>query len=88
MFRGLTVPAMLAQQPREPVFINIQADPKDDISGLADVLIGALGLAGALILAAVLIGIGFGAVVFWLRSRSASDPDDLAVTRTGGSRPT
>jgi hypothetical protein len=37
---------------------------------IADTLINALGLSGALLLAAVLIGLMVGALVFWFRSRA------------------
>jgi hypothetical protein len=35
------------------------------------VLIGSIGLTGAIVLLALLVGLMFGAVLFWVRSRSA-----------------
>jgi hypothetical protein len=46
-------------------------EPPGELEGLADILIGAIGLSGVLILAAVLLGALAGALVFWKRSRSA-----------------
>jgi hypothetical protein len=52
-----------------PVIIKI-IEPQHDPTGLSDVLIGALGLTGVLVLLGILLAVGFGAVLFWLRSRS------------------
>jgi hypothetical protein len=52
-----------------PVIVKI-IEPKHDPTGLADVLIGALGLTGVLVLLGIVAAVGFGAVLFWLRSRS------------------
>ena len=52
-----------------PVIVKI-VEPKE--SGLADVLIGALGLTGVLTLGAVVAAVVFGAVLFWIRSRGKS----------------
>jgi hypothetical protein len=43
--------------------------PEGDPTGLADVLIGALGLTGVLVLLAVIAAVVFGSVLFWIRSR-------------------
>lgn len=60
--------AGLTQDP-EPIIVNI-VEPKSEISGLADVLIGSLGLTGLLVLASVVAAVGFAAILFWIRSRS------------------
>jgi hypothetical protein len=52
-----------------PVIVKI-IEPAHDPTGLSDVLIGALGLTGVLVLLGILLALGFGAVLFWLRSRS------------------
>jgi hypothetical protein len=59
--------------PQGPVIVRIISPPKDTtgLSGLADVLIGSLGLTGAIVLAAVVMGAMMAAVMFWVRSRSA-----------------
>jgi hypothetical protein len=58
--------------------VNITEPPKGDPTGLSDVLVGALGLSGALILAAVLLAIVFAGGLFWWRSRVGLDvnPDE------------
>ena len=62
----------LQAQPSSPVMVKI-IEPNKDPTGLADVLIGALGLSGVLSLIAVLAAVVFGAVLFWLRSRRPFD---------------
>ena len=44
-------------------------EPPKDPTGLADVLVGALGLTSVLGLAAISIGIAIGVLIFWVRSR-------------------
>jgi len=56
-----------AQRPFIVKLVELPSDP----TGLADVLIGALGLTGAIVVIAVLLGFVMGAVLFWIRSRSA-----------------
>ena len=51
-----------------PVIVRIIETPKDP-TGLADVLIGVLGLSSVLGLAAISIGVAIGALMFWVRSR-------------------
>jgi len=53
-------------QPSPPVIVRI-VEPKK--SGLSEVLIGALGLTGVLVLAAVVLGIVVAGVMFLIRSR-------------------
>jgi len=57
---------------QSPVIVKI-VEPNKDPTGLSDVLIGALGLSGALFLLAVVAAVVFGAVLFWLRSRKPFD---------------
>jgi hypothetical protein len=57
----------MIQEPA-PLIVRI-IEPPHDPTGLADVLIGVLGLSGVLGVAAVSIGILIGAVIFWVRSR-------------------
>jgi hypothetical protein len=68
----------LQQQPDAPVVIDITPPAKGDPTGLSDVLIGALGLSGVLILCAVLLAAVFAAVLFLWRSRVGLDvnPDE------------
>jgi hypothetical protein len=57
-------------QPASPIIVKILETPSDP-TGLTEVLIGSLGLTGAIVLLALLLGLLFGIVLFWLRSRSA-----------------
>ena len=54
-----------------PVIVRIIETPKDP-TGLADVLVGVLGLSTVLGLAAISIGVAIGAVIFWVRSRRSA----------------
>ena len=54
-----------------PIIVKL-VEPSGDPTGLADVLLGALGLTGVLTVAAVTLGLLLGVVMFWLRSRSTS----------------
>ena len=62
---------MIQQEPFNPVIVKIIKPPKDP-TGLADVLMGALGLTGVLGVAAIAIGIAIGVVIFWMRSRRSA----------------
>ena len=62
--------SLLALQPsNDPIFVKI-IDPPSDISGLADVLLGALGITGVIVVGALVVGVGFAGVLFWIRSRA------------------
>jgi hypothetical protein len=54
-----------------PVIVKIIEPPKDP-TGLADVLIGVLGLSTVLGVAAISIGVAIGALIFWVRSRRSA----------------
>jgi hypothetical protein len=58
-------------QPSEPLIVRIIEPPRDP-TGLADVLIGVLGLSTVLGAAAISIGIAIGVVIFWVRSRRSA----------------
>jgi hypothetical protein len=62
---------LLAFQPpnNEPIIVKL-IDPPSDISGLADVLLGALGITGVIVVGALVVGVGFAGVLYWLRSRT------------------
>ena len=68
----------LLQQPDAPIIVNITEPPKGDPTGLSDVLIGALGLSGVLILCAVILALLFAGGLFLWRSRVGLDvnPDE------------
>ena len=56
-------------QPESPIIVKL-IEPPHDPTGLADVLVGALGLTGALALVAVALGLLAGGVVYLIRSRN------------------
>ena len=58
---------MIEQQ--KPIIVKLLETPHDP-TGLADVLIGSLGLTGAIVLLAVISGALFAGVLFWMRSRN------------------
>jgi hypothetical protein len=53
--------------------IIVRLAPKKDPTGLADVLLGALGLTGVLVIGAILLGAALAGVLFLLRSRHPLD---------------
>jgi hypothetical protein len=57
-------------QASPPVIVKlIPNPPRSELTGLADVLLGSLGLTGVIVLAAVLVGFVLATVLFWVRSR-------------------
>jgi hypothetical protein len=56
----------MSQQP--PIIVKV-VEPSGDPTGIADVLLGALGLTGVLVLVAVLAAVVFAGLLFWFRSR-------------------
>ena len=53
-----------------PIIVTItEPAAKSELSGLADVLLGSLGLTGVILLAAVVLGAALAVVMFWVRSR-------------------
>jgi hypothetical protein len=55
-----------------PVIVKlIEPEKPSELQGLADVLIGALGVTGALVLGALLMGVLLAGLMFWVRSRSS-----------------
>jgi len=65
-----TALTVLAQSDK-PIIVSIPPDkPKSELSGLADVLIGSLGLTGIIVSDAVLMGAIMAALMFWVRSRA------------------
>ena len=58
-----------------PVIVKL-VEPKKDPTGIADVIIGAIGLTGAIVLLAVLLGAVMAVVMFWLRARARASATD------------
>jgi hypothetical protein len=70
---ALRVSALVQSQPGNPIIVRIPQDPpKSELSGLADVLLGSLGLTGVIVLAAVVLGALMAGIMFWIRSRDSS----------------
>jgi hypothetical protein len=64
--------AFIQAQPPPPIIVKIiPPEEKSELSGLADVLLGSLGLTGVIVVAAVLLGAVMAGVMFWIRSRSS-----------------
>ncbi len=57
---------------QNPIIVRIIQPPKDTtgLSQLRDVLIGSIGLTGAIVLAAFLLGVVIAGVMFWVRRRA------------------
>ena len=55
-------------KPQDPIIVKI-VEPSE-LSGLADVLLGAIGLTGVLTLLAIAAGIVVAGLLFWWRSRA------------------
>ena len=70
-FPPITLATFLLSQGGGPIIVDITEPPKSELSALSRVLLGSLGLTGVLALMAILLGIGIGGLVFWIRRRSA-----------------
>lgn len=60
-----------SQPSTDPIIVKIIEPPGSELTDLADVLLGSIGLTGAIVLLAVLLGFVMAGVMFWVRSRSA-----------------
>ena len=62
--------ARLQQQPPpiKPLIVRVITPPRDP-TGIADVIIGSIGLTGAIVLLALVLGLVMAGVLFWIRSR-------------------
>jgi hypothetical protein len=64
------VTLLLQGQPGGPIIVKITEPPKSELSTLSQVLLGSLGLSGALALLAILLGLIAGGLMFWIKRRS------------------
>lgn len=56
----------------KPIIVRIPDPPGDPtLNALSDVLVGSVGLTGAIVLVAVVLGLVLAGLMFWLRSRQA-----------------
>jgi ABC-type Fe3+-siderophore transport system permease subunit len=70
---AIAVVMRLTGQPKtDPMIVRI-IEPPSDVSGLGEVLLGALGLTGAIVLAAMLFGVICAVLIYFVHSRQASD---------------
>jgi hypothetical protein len=69
--KKLVVQAFRPVLQKAPIIVRIA--PKQDPTGLAGVLLGALGLTGVLVLLALVAGVAVAAILFMLRSRKPMD---------------
>jgi hypothetical protein len=66
------IPTLAQSQPSQPIIVKIiPPEQQSELSGLADVLIGSLGLTGVILVLAVLFGALLAGLMFWVRSRSS-----------------
>jgi hypothetical protein len=61
---------LLQSKPDDPIIVRITEPARSEFSALSQVLLGSLGLSGALALMAISLGIGIGGLMFWLKRRS------------------
>ena len=64
---------LMAVLQESPVIVKI-IEPPGDPTGIADVLLGALGLTGVLVIVGVLAALAFAGLLFWFRSRAPVEP--------------
>ena len=70
---AIPVVMRLTVQPKtDPMIVRI-IEPPSDVSGLGEVLLGALGLTGVIVLAAVFFGVICAGLIYFVHSRQASD---------------
>lgn len=63
--------AALQQSPPadKPIIVKIITPPRDP-TGISDVIIGSIGLTGAIVLLAIVLGLVMAGILFWVRSRN------------------
>ena len=73
-------------QSAEPIIVRVMEEPVKS-TGVSDILVGALGLTGVMLLAALLLGLLLGGILIGIKKLRAkynletdSDPDALRVT--------
>jgi hypothetical protein len=70
--RAFVLSTLGLQPSNDPIIVRI-IDPPPDIAGLADVLLGALGITGVIVLGALVFGLVLAGLLFWVRSRAMRD---------------
>jgi hypothetical protein len=57
----------------QPIIVHLEPPPSENASAIKDltrVIVGSLGLTGAFVVVALVVGLLVGVVLFWVRSRS------------------
>jgi len=64
---------LIQQAPQAPLIVKIISPEKDTtgLTQLRDVLVGSIGLTGAIVLMAIVLGAALAGVMFWVRHRQA-----------------
>jgi hypothetical protein len=70
------------QQPADGFVVKI-IQPPSDVEGLADVLLGALGLTGVLVLSAVVLALVFAGVLYLVRFKFGDPFPSASAQRPG-----
>jgi hypothetical protein len=60
---------LVQDKPADAIIVKL-VPPKSELETLSNVLIGSLGLSGALALGGILLGVMVGGLLFWTRRRS------------------
>ncbi len=55
--------------PTSPIIVKVITPPHDP-TGISDVIIGAIGLTGFIVLLAIVLGLIMAGIMFWMRSRN------------------
>ena len=63
---------------QEPVVVDIRQPEENTLEGLADIFIGALGVAGLFVVFTVLAGVAIGLFIYWRRSHDDTKPNQIA----------
>lgn len=63
---------LTSAQPGSPIIVKL-IEPPHDPTGIADAIVGALGLTGAITLLAVAVGLLVGGAMYLIRSRHYGD---------------
>jgi hypothetical protein len=75
-----SIASALQSPPPKPFIVNITDPATSELTGLRDVLLGSLGLAGVLVIVGILLAVVFAGVMFWIRSRAAGETDVVRLT--------
>ncbi len=66
---AIGIAAQQTPPPEKPFIVKVITPPRDP-TGISDVIIGSIGLTGAIVLLAILLGLVMAAILFWIRSRN------------------